>query len=285
MTKDHKKYAAAAAACFLLLSQASPVWAQADAGPGVVQIASESGRLTAVGTVYSLDLLEAGTRIDKSQLAFSDAGRYFTVREIRRNDSVFQRINGRSYQDNDYISLESLRYLKVLHYNFDGEIQVGELIVHKDIAEDARNIFLELFDAGYQIQSMYLIDNYWTGDGVDSDSASIDANNTSAFCFRQSSDAETLSNHALGRAIDLNPQQNPYVSYRTGEPVWSHENADSYIDRGTGLPHVITHDDLAYQIFTKYGFTWGGDWQEPKDYQHFVKEDPVSNRTFTPLSG
>ena len=125
MTKDHKKYAAAAAACFLLLSQASPVWAQTGAGPGVVQIDSESGRLTAVGTVYSLDLLEAGTRIDKSQLAFSDAGRYFTVREIRRNDSVFQRINGRSYQDNDYISLESLRYLKVLHYNFDGEIRWG----------------------------------------------------------------------------------------------------------------------------------------------------------------
>ena len=56
-----------------------------------------------------------------------------------------------------------------------------------------------------------------------------------------------LSNHAYGRAIDLNPQQNPYVSYSTGQPKWSHSNADAYIARDTGLPHVITHEDLAYK--------------------------------------
>lgn len=34
---------------------------------------------------------------------------------------------------------------------------------------------------------------------------------------------------------------------------------------------MITHEDVAYQIFTKYGFTWGGDWKYSKDYQHFEK--------------
>ena len=80
-----------------------------------------------------------------------------------------------------------------------------------------------------------------------------------------------MSNHAYGIAIDLNPQQNPYVSYRTGEPVWQHENANDYIDRDAGLPHMITHEDLAYELFTQHGFEWGGDWNSPKDYQHFEK--------------
>ena len=189
--------------------------------------------------------------------------------EIERGDNLFQRINGKSYQENDAVPLESLRYLKMPHYNFDGDIQVGELIVNQDVVEDIFLIFMELFEAEYQIQSMYLIDNYWTGDPETSDSASIDANNTSAFCFRQATGSGKLSNHAYGRAIDLNPQQNPYVSYSTGKPKWYHENASDYIDRDTGLAHMVTHEDLAYQVFTKYGFRWGGDWNNPKDYQHF----------------
>ena len=54
---------------------------------------------------------------------------------------------------------------------------------------------------------------------------------------------------------------------------WSHDNADDYIDRDTGLPHVITHDDLCYQLFKAHGFDWGGDWKTMKDYQHFDKEE------------
>lgn len=48
-------------------------------------------------------------------------------------------------------------------------------------------------------------------------------------------------------------------------------NANDYIKRDTGLPHVITHEDLAYKLFAKHGFRWGGDWNNPKDYQHFDK--------------
>lgn len=69
------------------------------------------------------------------------------------------------------------------------------------------NIFRELFDIEYEIQSMRLIDDYWTGDGISSDSNSIDNNNTSAFCYRLATGGQNLSNHALGRAIDINPQK------------------------------------------------------------------------------
>lgn len=213
-----------------------------------------------------------GTILSADQLNFDELSQYFTAVPIEAGDAVYNRINGKSWQENDHISLSDLRYLKVLHYNFSGQIQVGEMIVNKSIAEDVLSIFEELFACGYQIQSMHLIDNYWTGDPDDSDTASIDANNTSAFCYRPITNGSKLSNHAYGLAIDINPQQNPYVSYSSGSPKWYHENANDYIARDTGLPHVITHEDAAFLIFQKYGFTWGGDWNNPKDYQHFEKK-------------
>lgn len=219
----------------------------------------------------SLSGLSPGTVLSEEELDFDNLDQYFMVWEIEEGDNLYERINGKSYKKNDYVPLESLRYLKMPHYNFDGQIQVGEMIVSQDILEDVFAIFKELFQQKYQIQSMYLVDNYWTGDPDTTDSASIDVNNTSAFCFRMATGSGHLSNHAYGKAIDINPQQNPYVSYSTGEPKWAHSNADPYIDRTTGLPHVITHDDLAFKLFKERGFRWGGDWNNPKDYQHFDK--------------
>ena len=221
--------------------------------------------------LVSLSGLEAGTILSKEQIDFSNLDAYFMSWEIEKGDNLYQRMNGKSYQENNEVPLESLRYIKMPHYNFNGQIQVGEMVVSKEILEDVFGVFKELFEAEYQIQSMYLVDNYWTGDPDTTDSASIDVNNTSAFCFRRATGSKKLSNHAYGKAIDINPQQNPYVSYSSGKPKWSHANADDYIDRSTGLPHVITHEDLAYQAFTRRGFRWGGDWNNPKDYQHFDK--------------
>lgn len=219
----------------------------------------------------SLSGLSPGTVLEDSRIDFDNLDTYFMSWEIEEGDNLYQRINGKSYRPNDYVPVSTLRYLKLPHYNFDGRIQVGELVVNADVEEDIINIFKELFAAKYQIQSMYLIDNYWTGDPETSDWASIDVNNTSAFCYREITGGGRLSNHAYGRAIDINPQQNPYVSYSSGSPKWAHENADDYISRNTGAAHAITHEDLAYQVFTKYGFSWGGDWNNPKDYQHFDK--------------
>lgn len=221
----------------------------------------------------SLSGLEPGAVLAPEKIDFDNLDRYFMSWEIEEGDNLYARINGKSYRANEYVPLDTLCYLKMPHYNFEGQIQVGEMIVNKDVQEDVFRIFKGLFEAKYQIQSMYLIDNYWTGDPSASDSASIDENNTSAFCYREITGGGKLSNHAYGRAIDLNPQQNPYVSYSTGSPKWSHSNADAYIARDTGLPHVLTHDDLAFKLFTKYGFRWGGDWNNPKDYQHFDKNN------------
>lgn len=216
------------------------------------------------------ETIPAGTVVESANVDLERVDCYFVSYEI--SEEIFNIINGKSYQENPYVKLEDLRYMKVLHYNFEHELQVGELIVATDLQDDFINIFKELFQAEYEIQSLYLIDNYWTGDPTDTDTASIDENNSSCFMYRPATGSSKLSNHSYGRAIDINPQQNPYVSYRTGEPVWYHENANDYIDRDTGLAHVITQEDICYQIFIKYGFSWGGSWNTVKDYQHFEKE-------------
>ena len=184
---------------------------------------------------------------------------------------MYQRIYGQSYVDNNDIALSELRYLKMLHVNFDGCYQVGEMIVNASVAQQVTDIFEQLCEARYEIYSMYLIDDFWVGNGTDSDTNSIEYNNTSCFCYRPATGSSNISRHALGLAVDINPQQNPYVRILSdGSLSWSHENASAYVyDRSSGTPHVITESDYAYQLFTSYGWTWGGSWDNPKDYQHF----------------
>ena len=219
----------------------------------------------------SLDGYEPGNVISSDLIDTSNLGQYFTISTITEGDPVFQRISGQSFVYNNDIGLSSLRYLKMLHVNFDGNYQVGEMIVNSQVADQVINIFEELCEARYEIYSMYLIDDFWVGNGTDSDTNSIDHNNTSCFCYRAATGSSHISKHALGLAIDINPQQNPYVRINSdGSLSWSHENASAYVsDRSASTPHVITEEDYAYQLFTANGWTWGGAWSTPKDYQHF----------------
>ena len=196
---------------------------------------------------------------------------YFSSRQIQTGDEIYSRIYGKSYQENENIALSDLRYLTLLHYNFNHEIQVGEMIVNASIEQDVLGIFKELFANEYEIQSIFLIDNYWTGDADSTDSASIEANNTSCFNYRPVTGGSHLSNHAYGCAIDINPQQNPYIWMTDNGWGWSHDNATPYVDRSSGDPHVIVGGDICCSIFEKYGFQWGGYWSNPIDYQHFEK--------------
>ena len=226
---------------------------------------------TTQGKLTSLDGYAPGDVISSSLIDDSNLWQYFTSSEITEGGSVYNRIYGQSYVENDYIALSDLRYLKMLHVNFDGEYQVGEMIVNKAVASDVMEIFETLCSEGYQIEKMYLIDNYWTGDATGSDWNSIDHNNTSCFCYRPATGSSKLSKHSYGLAIDINPQYNPYVSIQDdGSYKFSHDNAADYVyNRSSDMPHVITTSDRAYELFTAYGWTWGGSWSNPKDYQHF----------------
>lgn len=182
------------------------------------------------------------------------------------SSAVEKRMLGKSYKKNEVISLSDLRYVRVLHYNYNGKIKSGELVVHKKIEKKVVKIFYELYQNKYPIQRMRLIDDYNADDNK-----SMEQNNTSAFNFRKAVGSTNLSKHAYGLAIDINPRINPYVKNGTILP----KNGKTYVQRDTSLctgkykDNMIQKNDIVYKIFTKYGFTWGGDWYSLKDYQHF----------------
>ena len=188
----------------------------------------------------------------------------FSKQEI--SDSIYVRIHGKSFKENGSILREELRYLRVLHYNYEGQVLKGELICHKTVADDLLVIFRELYQAKYPIERMVLVDEYDADD-----EASMRANNSSAFNFRYISGTKTLSRHSRGMAIDINPLYNPYVRHRGGRTLVEPTNAQAYVDRTKDFPYKIVKGDLCYRLFKKYGFTWGGDWKNSKDYQHFEK--------------
>lgn len=181
-------------------------------------------------------------------------------------DDIKERIYGLSYKTDCTIPYEDLRYISVRYYDFDNQVQTGEIICNKAIAQDLVEIFYELYCNEYQIDKIRLVDEYQADDDL-----SCADNNTSCFNFRTVDGTSTLSKHAQGLAIDINPFQNPYVTYPNGKERISPAGSEPYADRSSGLPHIITENDLCYQLFTAHGFTWGGHWKTLKDYQHFQK--------------
>ena len=215
--------------------------------------------------IYVCLMVIWGTVIDISAQSLSvEDSLKFCQEEI--TDAVFSRMMGKSYKEECTTPREELRYLRVLHYNKVGEELQGELVCHKDIANDLLAIFRELYQAKYPIERMVLIDEYDADD-----EASMRANNTSAFNFRKASGMRTLSKHSTGMAIDINPLYNPLVKHREGRTRVYPSNATPYIDRSQDFPYKIVKGDLCYRLFKKYGFSWGGDWKSSKDYQHFEK--------------
>lgn len=190
------------------------------------------------------------------------------------SDSLRRYITGVSFpaesQDSEnppVITYDDLCYLHILHYDFDGNPAEGELICNSAIAQDLVEIFYELYRNEYQLESVLLIDEF-DGD----DTASMEANNTSCFNYRVVEGSTSLSKHALGLAIDINPLYNPYITYeKDGSENISPAAAMDYADRSASFPYKIDENDLCYKLFIQHGFTWGGNWNSCKDYQHFQK--------------
>ncbi len=187
---------------------------------------------------------------------------------MKLDDALKQRITGMSYPADDEdiaISYDDLRYIKIKYVDFSGSEKDGELIVNKKLAKEVTQIFYELYQAQYPVESVRLVDDY--GEPGD-DNASMAANNTSAFNYRKVTGSKKLSRHSYGAAIDINPKLNPYID---GDRV-APENGAAYADRSKDFAGKIDHDDACYKIFIKHGWTWGGDWKGDKDYQHFSKD-------------
>ena len=177
-------------------------------------------------------------------------------------------IKGNSWHKGCPVGLKDLRYLRIKYLNFEGETKLGEMIVHKEVADEVVDIFHELYTIGYPIHKMKLVSDYKGNDWQ-----SIEADNTSAFNCRNATGSAKWSKHSYGKAIDLNSIENPYISksgriaHKASEKYRRRlHKYDTYADRA-----VLLKRDKATKIFKKYGWKWGGNWHGIKDYQHFYK--------------
>lgn len=176
---------------------------------------------------------------------------------------IQERMKDVSLPQDARIDISDLRYLTLPYYDFEGQVQQGEMVCNVKIAKDLIAVFRELFEKQYQFCSIRLIDDFGG-----SDEASMLANNTSCFNYRTKSGSSALSSHALGLAVDVNPMQNPFVKRGKVYP----ETATDFVDRNLDFAHKIDTQDACYKSFKAHGFRWGGLWRSAKDYQHFEKK-------------
>ncbi len=228
---------------------------------------TDSAASKAQDSIEDTSMNSEGDSIMSERVTFQDGFYYEPLNENMKN-----RITGISYPADDSnakIHYDDLCYVNVLYYNFNDKEKTGELICNKAIAQDLVEIFYELYQNNYQIEKIRLIDEY-QGD----DELSMKDNNTSCFNYRPVASTDRLSNHAYGLAIDINPFFNPYITYnKDGSIHVAPEGSEYYADREKDFAYKIDKNDLAYELFTEHGFTWGGSWNHSKDYQHFQKVD------------
>ncbi len=205
---------------------------------------------------------EGSAGMDVTQTTADTGYGNFYVSELP--DSVWENMQGKSYNEGCPVERKDLRYVHVMYVDFAGRSSEGELVVNKLIADDILDIFKQLYKAQYPIERIALIDEY---DGDDEQSMSD--NNTSAFNFRTIAGTDIVSEHGMGLAVDVNPFYNPQVKETENGVEVSPEDAISYADRSGDFLYKIDHEDLCYKLFTEHGFEWGGDWETGKDYQHF----------------
>lgn len=206
-----------------------------------------------------------GVQMEDARITLADGFYYEPLSE-----ALIDYITGVSYPEDvesPVITPDKLRYLHVLYYDFEGNPAKGELICNQLIVQDLVEIFYELYKNEYQIEQIRLIDEY----GGDDDLSMTD-NNTSCFNYRLVQGSTSLSKHAYGLAVDINPLYNPYITYNKDQTINVAPVAgEAYADRSSIFPYKIDENDLCYRLFKEHGFTWGGDWNSCKDYQHFQK--------------
>lgn len=155
--------------------------------------------------------------------------------------------------------IDLLSIIDVCYYSFDGRKHQGQIIVNQELEDDVYEIFNFIEKIFFPIGKIIPIVAYqWD------DYSSMADNNSSSFNFRVISGTTKLSMHSLGKAVDINPVQNPVI-YPNG--MIAPEGA-KYLpeERGT-----LTIDHPIVKEFLKRGWYWGGNFEQPKDYHHFEK--------------
>jgi poly-gamma-glutamate synthesis protein (capsule biosynthesis protein) len=169
-------------------------------------------------------------------------------------------MTGTSWREGCPVGLAALRLVRITYVGFDGDPHRGELVVHRRWGDEILWVFHRLYRRGFPIRRVRLVDRY----GAD-DRESMRHDNTSAFNCRYVAGTTSWSQHAYGRAVDLNPVENPFVSGSRVSPA----RGRRYLDRTDVRPGMVVEGDAVWRAFRRIGWEWGGAWSPTKDYQHF----------------
>jgi hypothetical protein len=197
---------------------------------------------------------------DRDRLSSCDTPFLFDAARI---DSATRRsMSGNSMHSGCPVGFHDLRLVRLRFRGFDSDVHRGELIVNSDAVTAIRSAMRRMYRGRFRIRRMRLIDHY----GGD-DHRSMAADNTSAFnCREVAGKPGVWSQHAYGRAIDINTIENPYV---TPSGYVSPPAGRPYADRSRHAPGMIHSGDVTTRAFAAAGWGWAGDWPGTKDYQHF----------------
>jgi poly-gamma-glutamate synthesis protein (capsule biosynthesis protein) len=158
------------------------------------------------------------------------------------------------------VALDELRLVTLTYWGFDHRAHTGRLIANADATPALVGVLRRLYDIRFPIRRMVPVDGYGA-----SDERAMEADDTSVFNGRFVEGTTSWSQHAYGRAIDIDPLENPEIKDGQVFPT----TARRYVDRTLGLPGMIVAHDAVVRAFAAAGWGWGGAWHSPIDYQHF----------------
>jgi len=149
----------------------------------------------------------------------------------------------------------------VRYWSFDDQLHQGQIVAHQKLVKDIIQVFEVIEREKFPVQSVIPASDprfRWN------DETMMDHNNTSCFNYRAIAGTTTLSYHASGCAIDINPRLNPYIN-KQGiiNPAGATYNHNT--------PGTITQNSFLVARFDSLGWEWGGRWKKSKDWQHFQK--------------
>ncbi|HQR26835.1 MAG TPA: M15 family metallopeptidase [Nocardioides sp.] len=182
---------------------------------------------------------------------------------FRIPDAVWLQMKGRSWHQGCPVPRARLRLLRINYWDFLGYRRRGELVAHRDSIQVMADALSDLYDRLLPLRATYRVDRFGWSDvlhGADN-YASMSADNSSAFnCRSVVGKPGSLSPHAWGRSIDLNPWENPYQSQEGTVPNswWLSHSHPRVAWRSTA--HEVVGVMAAHGLQWTYG---------TKDSQHF----------------
>lgn len=152
------------------------------------------------------------------------------------------------------------RILEVTYYSSDGKLHKGQIVVDVDLVAEVKGAFDLIRKTKFPIHSVIpFIDRRFMSEDV----RAASLNNSSGFNYRTIAKTNRLSNHAFGRAIDINPAINPLIQGDYRQPKGAEYDPK--------VPGTIVAEGELVAYFKEKGWGWGGDWTDRKDYMHFEK--------------